>query len=40
MNEIVNVVSLGSYCDLMNITDIDFIKIDAEGFAPKVFDSH
>ena len=37
MNENVNVVTLDSYCDLMNITDIDFIKIDTEGFETEVF---
>ena len=34
----VPVVTLDSYCKEENITEIDFIKIDVEGFEKEVFD--
>jgi len=34
----INVVSIDDYCRDNNITEIDFIKIDTEGFEKEVFD--
>ncbi len=35
---VVPIVSLDSYCETNNITSIDFIKIDTEGYESEVFD--
>ena len=34
----IDVISIDDYCKLNNITEIDFIKIDTEGFEKEVFD--
>lgn len=34
----IDVISIDDYCVLNNITEIDFIKIDTEGFEKEVFD--